>query len=188
MFWNERIPRLEHVDAEGRATLVRVVAGALPGAGAPLAPPPDSWASAPYADGAIWTLQLAPGARWTLPRAAGSATQRMLYFFAGSGLQAGPVAVREHAALHVDATQDWELRNLGGDAVECLVLQGRPLGESVAQYGPFVMNTQAEIMQALQDYRRTQFGGWPWSAPGPVHGGAQRRFARHPGGGETTPP
>ena len=34
MFWNERIPRLEHVDAEGHSTLVRVVAGALPGAGA----------------------------------------------------------------------------------------------------------------------------------------------------------
>lgn len=181
MFWNERIPRLEHVDAEGHATLVRVVAGALPGAGAPLAPPPESWASSPDADVAIWTLQLAPGARWTLPRAAGSATQRMLYFFVGSGLQIGPVAVREHAALHVDATQDWELRNLGSDTVECLVLQGRPLGESVAQYGPFVMNTQAEIMQALQDYRRTQFGGWPWSAPGPVHGSAPRRFARHPG-------
>ena len=128
MFWNERIPRLEHVDAEGHATLVRVVAGALPGADAPLAPPPESWASSPDADVAIWTLQLAPGARWTLPRAAGSATQRMLYFFVGSGLQIGPVAVREHAALHVDATQDWELRNLGRDTVECLVLQGRPLG------------------------------------------------------------
>src|SRR5256885_12261149 len=93
----------------------------------------------------------------------------MLYFFAGQALQVGPTALAQHAALHVDATQDWELHNSGADAVECLVLQGRPIGESVAQYGPFVMNTQQEIMQAMQDYRRTQFGGWPWAEQDPVH-------------------
>ena len=179
MFWNERIPRLEQDGAT-----VTVVAGALPGA-APLAPPPESWATQPGADVAIWTLRLEPGARWTLPRAAGAGggegTQRMLYFFAGASLQIGPVAQRAHAALHVDATQDWELHNTGADVVECLVLQGRPIGESVVQYGPFVMNTEQQIMQAMQDYRRTQFGGWPWGAQDPVHGSENRRFARYPG-------
>ncbi|MCK9506699.1 MAG: hypothetical protein M0Q95_21285, partial [Porticoccaceae bacterium] len=34
-----------------------------------------------------------------------------------------------------------------------LVLAGRPLDEPVVQYGPFVMNSQAEIEQALRDYR-----------------------------------
>ena len=61
------------------------------------------------------------------------------------------------------------------------MLQGRPIGEPVAQYGPFVMNTQAEIMQAMNDYRRTQFGGWPWAEQDPVHGTEARRFARYPG-------
>ncbi|MDY0108223.1 MAG: pirin-like C-terminal cupin domain-containing protein, partial [Giesbergeria sp.] len=55
------------------------------------------------------------------------------------------------------------------------------IGEPVAQYGPFVMNTQQEIMQAMQDYRRTQFGGWPWKEADPVHGSEARRFARYPG-------
>ena len=181
MLWNERIPRLQHRDAEGRLTTVTVVAGALPGADAPLSPPPESWASQPEADVAIWTLHLEPGARWTLPAATGQGTRRMLYYFVGNGLAVGPQAIRGHAALEVVASQDWELVNTGTTAVECLLLQGRPIGEPVAQYGPFVMNTQQEIMQAMQDYRRTQFGGWPWAESDPVHGPEARRFARYPG-------
>ena len=73
------------------------------------------------------------------------------------------------------------MTNTGAAPVECLLLQGQPIGEPVAQYGPFVMNTQAEIMQAMNDYRRTQFGGWPWTEQDPVHGTEARRFARYPG-------
>lgn len=187
MFWREHIPQLQHHD--GAHTLVRAIAGALPGAGAPLAPPPQSWASAPDADVAIWTLQLEPGARWQLPRAAGAKTQRMLYFFIGDALQIGTQTITEHAALQLDTQHDLLLHNSGSAPVECLLLQGRPIAEPVAQYGPFVMNAPHEVQQAISDYRASGFGGWPWPEAGPVHGGAPRRFARHPGAAhEELPP
>jgi len=70
----------------------------------------------------------------------------------------------------------------GADETEVLLLQGRPIGEQVAQYGPFVMNTKAEVQRAIQDYQRTQFGGWPWPADDPVHVRGEGRFAKHADG------
>ena len=105
---------------------------------------------------------------------------------AGDGLQRRRIALLGIVA--VQAQRDLELVNTGSDAVELLLLQGRPMGEPVVQYGPFVMNTPQEIAQALQDYRRTQFGGWPWGQSDPVHGAQVRRFARYPGQTEETLP
>ena len=42
----------------------------------------------------------------------------------------------------------------GARGVRLLLLAARPLREPVVQYGPFVMNTRAEIEQAVEDYRR----------------------------------
>lgn len=185
MFWSQHIPRHRFVDEAGRATDVTCIAGALPvpdGVLSPLSPPPDSWASRLHADLAIWTLRLEPGARWVLPAAMGDGTRRKLYFFAGSRLAVDgqPVAVRHSMELRAGAAVT--LVNEGADAAELLMLQGRPIGEPVAQYGPFVMNTEQELRQAFEDYRRTQFGGWPWPDPAPVHGDSTDRFARHADG------
>lgn len=183
MFWSEKVPHHVLRDDRGSTTSVACIAGELRGAAgpAPLAPPPDSWASQARADVAIWTIRMDPGARWTLPAAAGDGTRRCLYFFKGASLTVGDRLVETHAGLELRCDRDLELRN-GTQACELLLLQGRPIAEPVAQYGPFVMNTQAEIQQAFADYRRTQFGGWPWPDNAPVHGEQPRRFASHAGG------
>ena len=180
MFWQHEVPRTTFTDASGLATEVLVTAGRLADA-TPPAPPPDSWAAQSEADVAIWTITMAPGARWTLPAARGADTQRQLYFFKGQSVQIAGQAVTSHAAISLHAGADVELVN-GPVASEFLLLQGRPLGEPVAQYGPFVMNTRAEIEQAMADYRRTQFGGWPWGDAAPVHGSDPARFTQMVGG------
>ena len=183
MFWSQDIPHHVFTDDAGRATEVACIAGRLQGAGfaEPLAPPPDSWAARPEADLAIWTLKMAPGARWTLPAAFGEFTRRQLYFFKGRGLAIDGQSIDQHAAIELRATQPAQLVN-GTEVSEFLLLQGRPIGEPVAQYGPFVMNTQHELQQAFDDYRRTEFGGWPWPDNAPVHGPERVRFAKHADG------
>ena len=167
---------------------IAVIAGSLmDGVGAKaLPPPPDSWASQSESDLAILTLKLAPGARWKLPKAAKQDTKRQLYCFKGS-----KVTVAEQAVGYVMAELrgdvEVEIFNGGNELAEFLLLQARPIGEPVAQYGPFVMNTQAEIRQAITDYQRTQFGGWPYKDGAPVHGRDPARFAKHVGGKEERP-
>jgi len=183
MLWSQDIPHQVSTDNEGRTTEVACIAGRLSGGVnvGPLAPPPDSWAAQPEADLAIWTLKMASGARWSLPPAAGDRTRRKLYFFKGGSVSIDGQAIKQHAAIELPATQSVELLN-GPEPSEFLLLQGRPIGEPVAQYGPFVMNTQQELQQAFADYRRTEFGGWPWSDNAPVHGPDRVRFAKHADG------
>ena len=185
MFWSDWIPRLATTDADGRADDVAVIAGRLADR-QPLAPPPDSWAAAADADLAIWTIRLAPGARWMLPAASGAATRRMLYFFKGDRARVGGESIDGHAAIDLVAGASVELV-AGDEAAEFLLLQGRPIGEPVAQHGPFVMNTREEILVAFGDYQRTRFGSWPWRDDAPVHGADAARFARHGDGREERP-
>jgi redox-sensitive bicupin YhaK (pirin superfamily) len=111
----------------------------------------------------------------------------MLYFFKGSQARIAGQALQQHGAIELRADAAVELRNDGAQDAEFLLLQGRPIAEPVAQYGPFVMNTQAEIRQAMMDYQSTGFGGWPWPDSAPVHGREPRRFARHPDGRNEQP-
>ncbi|MGZ5179862.1 MAG: pirin family protein, partial [Ramlibacter sp.] len=185
MLWNEQLPRRVVQDSAGRKVEVTVIAGRL-GDVAPLAPPPGSWAAQPDADVAIWTVRMEAGASWTLPAAQGQGTERTLYFFKGDAALVGGETVRGPVAIRLRADADVPLA-AADSACDFLLLQGRPIGEPVAQYGPFVMNTQQEIMQAMEDYRRTQFGGWRFADAAPVHGDEPGRFARYPDGRVETP-
>jgi redox-sensitive bicupin YhaK (pirin superfamily) len=178
MFWRDTIPTHESSDDDGRTTLVTTIAGCLENCDVPR-PPPNSWASRDEADAAIWTLRMDPEARWVLP-AARPGSARSLYFFEGSGLRVAGRAIPDYHRVQLRGPGAVEIA-AGPTGAQLLLLQGRPIGEPVARRGPFVMNTRAEIQQAYDDYRRTEYGGWPWPGADPVHD-REERFAQHPDG------
>lgn len=176
MLWHDAIPRRTVTDGAGRTSELVFVAGdpASP------PPPPSSWAARAPGNVSIWTIAMTPGAELTLPAGAVGAN-RTLYFFAGAGARIDGVEVPVGRALGFDGAPAVTIVN-GAAAAELLMLEGRPIGEPVVQHGPFVMNTVGEIRQAFADYQRTQFGGWPWPRPDPVHARDAGRFARRPDG------
>lgn len=181
MLWNDTIPTFEHRDASRKLTRVRVVAGQIQQTKAP-APAPNSWAAEADHEVAIWTIKLESGAQWILPKAS-AGVNRSLYFYEGTSLLVGDKNFTSHQAIELLADQEVILQN-GNTETSLLVLQGKPIGEPVAQHGPFVMNTQAEIQQAFMEYQETQFGGWPWSTYEHVHAREKSRFAKYPDGKE----
>ena len=185
MLWRDTIPVYEHSDEAGANTKVTVIAGQINEVKAPN-PAPNSWAADSDNQVAIWTITMEPGARWTIP-AASAGINRTLYFYRGADLQIEGTDIPNMTATKVDAGQDLNLQN-GAETTHLLFLQGKPIDEPVAQHGPFVMNTDQEIYEAIQEFQRTAFGGWPWPKSDQVHDRERGRFAIHADGREEVKP
>lgn len=183
MFWHEEMPMLNFTDEQNKSISVELVAGNY-GDTQALAPPPNSWAADFGNQVAVWLIELEAGANWTLP-AAEAGLSRMLYFYAGDKLTAAGQEISASQGLQLHSDQALDI-SASGSAVKLLLLQGKPIAEPVAHYGPFVMNTREELQQAFQDYQKDQFGGWPWQRNDQVHAG-RGRFALYADGREEEP-
>ena len=197
MLWSESTPRLavgpEDAGGPGGASsIVTVIAGSVDGRrGQP--PPPDSWASDPDADVAIVDLDLQPGESWTMPPASADPIGRVAYFYRGADLTVASGSDPQQTETRLAGGHGLQIGGgpvtftAEGGPASVMILQGRPIGEPVAQYGPFVLNDRAGIEQAFADYQRTGFGGWPWDRDDPVHDRDAGRFALRPDGHRETP-
>jgi redox-sensitive bicupin YhaK (pirin superfamily) len=103
-----------------------------------------------------FTLQ--PGAEITQPVPA--AENVFAYVLAGQGTfgTAGSSAGPSQMVLFRADGGAVKALNSGDGPLEFLLLAGKPLGEPIARYGPFVMNTVEEVQQAFEDYRAGRFG------------------------------
>ncbi len=185
MLWGESIPKYIHKDESGKKTQIEVIAGSISTKKAP-SPPPDSWASSSESDLGIWNIQMEAGAKWIMPKASENTT-RTIYFYKGDQLKVSDTLVKNYHSAELSGETEIILES-GNENCHILLLQGKPIGEPVVQYGPFVMNTREEIQQAYEDYQQTQFGGWPWPVSDPVHDRKQGRFALHANGNLETKP
>jgi quercetin 2,3-dioxygenase len=139
-----RIPQA--ASADGRAR-VRVVAGEALGASAVI----DTYIPIVYQD---WTLDAGADVTVALPRE----QQALVYLFQGSAVVGGEGGeIRDGQLALLGAGDAVRLRGAPGGG-RLLLLAGVPIGEPVARYGPFVMNTQDEIVQAVRDYQSGKMG------------------------------
>ena len=183
MLWHEDIPKLNFLDSHGRATDITLIAGRHEGKQG-LPPPPDSWAAKEEANVSIMLIKMEADAEWLLEAAHGD-TERSLYFYRGNNISVNDYEIPSYQAIHLESGYPASVRN-GKEESYLLLLQGCPIRETVIQYGPFVMNSKTEIQEAFDDYRRTEFGGWPWPRPDQVHDRKLGRFAKYGDGRKET--
>ena len=136
--------------------LVRVIAGELDGH----AGPGDTYTPITYAHATV-----APGAKLDVPW--NPSFNALAYVLAGEGtvgaerrrVRTGQLAVfGDGDAVRIEASRTQESRS---PTLEVLLLGGRPIGEPVAWYGPFVMNSRDELVTAFEDYQAGRLGTIP---------------------------
>ncbi len=181
MLWSEDVPKIKVTDENGNSTEINLIAGNLNGQKA-LSPNPDSWAADPENQIQIWTIKLNPNAKYSIEGIDESIT-RTLYFYEGDSLKIEDTDVNAKRLIHLNSTEDIHIENSSKTAY-LFFLQGKPINEPVVQHGPFVANSQEEIQATMQEYRRTQFGGWPYQTNEPVHDKNIGRFAKFANGEE----
>ncbi len=157
-------PRYQNLEGSGvtlvasddGGALVRIIAGEVDGHTGP---------GSTHTPIALAHATVAPGARLDLPW--NRSFNALVYVLAGTGVvgsKAQPVhtgqlvvfGAGEHLVISADPNQDSRTPSL-----EVLVLGGQPIREPVAQYGPFVMNTRAELIQAMEDFQAGRLGVIP---------------------------
>lgn len=174
MIWSEDVETMQEVNGNGAVIDIEVITGHYKEIKAP-GGSPASWASDPDNEVLILTARMDAQAKWTIP-AAPIGVNRTLYFYQGDKITIDGTSIAVSHSVELEAMHEIIVES-GTQEVSILILQGKPIDEPVAQHGPFVMNTSEEIQQAFADFRRTQFGGWPWPQQEQVHDRERGRFA-----------
>ncbi|MEV0588996.1 pirin family protein [Nonomuraea sp. NPDC050310] len=141
--------------------LVRLIAGDVAGHAGP---------GATHTPITLLHASVSPGAKLTLPWR--KDFNALAYVLSGKGsagaekapVTAGQLAVFEGFGNRPGLATEAETITLTASAkspLEVIVLGGEPIGEPVAHYGPFVMNTREELVQAFEDYQSGRFGSIP---------------------------
>ncbi len=145
---------LPTVELENGGSL-KLIAGRLEIDGEPLAGPINAEPDAMATDPLFVDITLPAGARYRLPVPRGH--NAFVYAYEGTARIGGkPLGHQQSGILGEGEFVEIEADTMQANAgpLRMILVAGKPLGEPIAQYGPFVMNTREEIEQALDDYRQ----------------------------------
>lgn len=143
---DEQIPRVTLPDDAGE---VRVIAGAFAGQAGP---------ARTFSPIEVWDVRLAAGKSATFPLRDG--WNALLVVLSGTVQLNGETILRE-AQLATLSNQGEDVFIEANSDAKLLLLSGEPIDEPVVGYGPFVMNSQAQIAEAVRDFNSGQFGQMP---------------------------
>ena len=144
--------------------LVRLIAGDVAGHRGP---------GATHTPITVAHVTLASGAQLTLPWR--PEFNALAYVLAGAGFAGSERIAVETGQLVVFAAGDTiTLAAPEGRTFDVLLLGGQPIREPIAAYGPFVMNTRDELVQAVEDYQAGRLGTVPADGLRPYRGGVRR--------------
>jgi redox-sensitive bicupin YhaK (pirin superfamily) len=148
------------VSSPDGGALVRLIAGELGGYKGP---------GSTHTPIVVSHATISPGAQLVVPW--DPTFNALAYVLAGSGAAGDERRPVQTGQLVVFGAGDTiTLTATGTDTLEVLLLGGEPIGEPVVQYGPFVMNTKAEVQQAFEDYQRGLLGTVPADGIQPFRG------------------
>ncbi|EQD50310.1 pirin family protein [mine drainage metagenome] len=139
---------IPQVDSQG--VRVKVIAGTVEGLTGPIAQPAT--------DPTYLDIELSPGQRFAHALPAGHAA--FVYVYEGEariGEGDAATTTRTHELAVLTDGGAIRLEGRGDSPTRAIVVAGRPLREPVAKYGPFVMNTREELMQAFEDFQNGRF-------------------------------
>lgn len=180
MLWREDIPVVELINEAGKRTRVTVIAGAVDGKKAP-PPTPNSWAMNPENHLSIQIIEMEAGSDYVVP-AVSTTLNRSLYFYQGEEIMVGEETLRNKEYVFLAGDEEIPIKNSGKENAKMLLLESEPIQEPILVYDAYVMTTEAEIQQAIKDFRETQFGGWPFADAEVYHSVDQERFAMYADG------
>ena len=156
MLWHENIP----IAKLGDDVKVKVILGEYNGVKS-IDALPYSWAKDPNHHVGVALVDLPPNATYTL-QPVSDTMNRFVFFYDGKGIvQIDEYTLQQSYIADLAGGEEIVIKN-NEERAKLLILEGEPINEPVAAYGPFVMNSKEELDQAFADYRKTQFGGWPW--------------------------
>lgn len=182
MLWNEDIPILRLADSKGNVSEIKLINGTLNehrGLPAPI----NSWAAEAQNNVLIALFKMEPSATFELPSVSPTLSRNIYFYKGNDAIRIDGHELKARQGAKLDGKTNILIEN-GNSESYFLLLEGEPINEPVVSYGPFVMNTEAEIHQAFRDYRETEFGGWPWRTHDQTHDRNTGRFARYGDGSE----